>query len=123
MCMIWNIPTGDDDDGNAASGKPAVDMPTAKVTPMASDKPETGQGGTQAPKGEDIVETTAMNERAAKIADIFMACESLIELDEQAAGFREEINTKMSKAYMTWLKETYTSAKKRIEQATEEATK
>jgi len=67
MCMIWNIPTGDDDDGNAAAGKPAVAQPTA----MPLKQPETGQGGTQAPKGEDIVETTAMNERAAKIADIF----------------------------------------------------
>ena len=122
MCMIWNIPTGDDDDGTAA-GKPAVDMPTAKASPIASGKPETGQGGTQAPKGEDIAETTEMNRRAAQIVDIFEACENMLELEEQAAGVREEINTKMSLGYKTFLKETYTSAKKRIEQRAEEATK
>jgi len=84
MCMIWNIPTGDDDDGNSAC------------------KPVNG-----APKNDvkvDIVETPEMSARAAEIADALRQCETAEELNEAVDTYKKEINTKMSKDLIAWLK-------------------
>lgn len=96
MCMIWNIPTGDDDDGNGAC------------------KPINGN----APKADvkaDIPETPAMNARAAEIADEFKQCKSLMALNEKVNKYKDEINTKMSKSFILWLRDERAAAKKQIE--------
>jgi hypothetical protein len=64
---------------------------------------------------KDLPETDEMNARAAEIAEDFEATENLMQLEEKAAKYRNEINTKMSKAYGKWLKQQYESAKSTIE--------
>jgi hypothetical protein len=104
-----------DDDGNMA-GKPHVEMPSATETPQnkpqhATVAPPKGKATT----GKDLPETDEMNARASEIAEDFEATENLMQLEEKAAKYRNEINTKMSKAYGKWLKQQYESAKSTIE--------
>ena len=56
------------------------------------------------------------------MAEIFEACENLMELEEQAAGLRNEINTTMSQSYKKWIKGVYESCKKAIEDKAKENT-
>jgi len=113
MCMIWNIPTGDDDDGNSACK--SLNQPNVSAVPQNQTKQP--QIGANPPAPVDIPETEEMNARAAVIADDFEQCENLMELAEKAAKYRTEINTKMSKSYRTWLKDTYTSVTGKLQEA------
>jgi len=120
LLALAGLATHDMDDDGKAAGKPEVSMPEAvKPAPNAT-KP--APAATLTPKGKDIPETEAMNQRAASMAETFEACENLIELEEQAAGLRNEINTTMSQSYKKWIKGVYESCKKAIEDKAKENT-
>lgn len=117
MCMIWNIPTGDDDDGVTA-GKPEVTMPKAVETPQNATKQPAP--ATLTPQAKDIPETDAMNDRAVAIAEDFRTADNLITLEEKRAKYKVEVNTKMSKGYKNWLIGEYYSVHQLIESETKE---
>jgi len=116
MCMIWNIPTGDDDDGNAA-GKPAVSQPQAKSATIPQNKPETGQGGTQGEKPMPTAPTQEQTDMMVTISEQFKASTTQIGIDFIAKEYRIKISA-LPESCKQWLRDRCVVAQTRIEKET-----